>query len=192
MPLIQPFPSGCGNMPRPLRRCASCEGRNHSLRRTPCIHWHLAATHRTGQVLTGPRINTYPGDGHVRSCFHSFRRKNAFQHPEAEARRRHERRRAGAGRDVQRGKNTYGGERGGFIAGQVFKFTGFVSGEGSLNARKPGEDHVVIVTYWHSFEAHEKSHADATFKSRFSALMELCTEADEIGYEMLWQGEPEP
>ena len=88
-------------------------------------------------------------------------------------------------------KNSYGGERGGFIAGQVFRFTGFVSGEGSLNAKKPGDDHVVIVTYWHSFEAHEKSHADATFRSRFSALMELCSEADEIGYEMLWQGEPE-
>ncbi len=53
MRLIQPFPSGCGNIPC-LLRCAFCEGRNHSLRRTSCIHRHLAATHRTGQVLTGP------------------------------------------------------------------------------------------------------------------------------------------
>ena len=30
-------------------------------------------------------------------------------------------------------KETYGGDKGGFIAGQVFKFSGFVSDEGSLN-----------------------------------------------------------
>ena len=29
-------------------------------------------------------------------------------------------------------KETYGGDKGGFIAGQVFKFTGFVSEEGSF------------------------------------------------------------
>ena len=29
-------------------------------------------------------------------------------------------------------KNTYGGDKGGFIAGQAFKFSGFVSDEGSL------------------------------------------------------------
>lgn len=33
-------------------------------------------------------------------------------------------------------KNTYGGDKGGFIAGQVFKFSGFVSNEGSLNETK--------------------------------------------------------
>lgn len=89
-------------------------------------------------------------------------------------------------------KNAYGGEKGGFIAGQVFKFTGFVSGEGSLNASRPEDEHIAIATYWHSFEAHERSHADKTFKDRFSALLEMCTESSEIGYEMLWQGEPEP
>ena len=31
-------------------------------------------------------------------------------------------------------KNTYGGDKGGFIAGQVFKFSGFASSEGSLAA----------------------------------------------------------
>ena len=30
-------------------------------------------------------------------------------------------------------KETFGGEKGGFIAGQVFKFSGFVSHEGSLS-----------------------------------------------------------
>ena len=31
-------------------------------------------------------------------------------------------------------KETYGGERGGFLAGQVFRFSGFVSEEGSLSS----------------------------------------------------------
>ena len=87
-------------------------------------------------------------------------------------------------------KNNYGDE-GGFIAGQVFEFTGFVSTEGSLN--HPGNDqkHVAIVTYWKSFEQHEKSHADALFREKFNALLEYTDEADELGYKLLWQGEPE-
>ena len=51
-------------------------------------------------------------------------------------------------------KNTYGGEKGGFIAGQVFKYTGFVSDEGSLSASRAAEDHIAIVTYSRSFEEH--------------------------------------
>jgi len=88
-------------------------------------------------------------------------------------------------------KNTYGGDKGGFLAGQVFKFTGFVSDEGSLADLKAADDHIVIVTYWHSFEAHEKSHADEIFKAKFSAMAEMCTESKELGYEMLWQGAAE-
>ena len=90
-------------------------------------------------------------------------------------------------------KETYGGDKGGFIAGQVFRFSGFVSGEGSLNpSSTAGHDHdLVIVTYWRSFEEHERSHADATFKAKFSALAEMCTETRELGYELLWQGVPE-
>ena len=86
-------------------------------------------------------------------------------------------------------KNAYGG-KGGFIAGQVFRFGGFVSEEGSMNAREPGNEHIAILTYWHSFEEHERSHADRLFHEKFCALLEMCSEADEIGYEMLWQGEP--
>lgn len=92
-------------------------------------------------------------------------------------------------------KNTYGNEEGGFIAGQVFKCSGFISEEGSLN---PGqhtegeqEDHIAIVTYWNSFEQHEHSHADETFNEKFSALAEFCEDTYEIGYDMLWQGTPE-
>jgi hypothetical protein len=88
-------------------------------------------------------------------------------------------------------KNTYGGDKGGFIAGQVFQFSGFVSDEGSLSASKAADNHVAIVTYWRSFEEHEKSHADEVFKAKFSALGELCTDSRELGYDMLWQGMPE-
>lgn len=88
-------------------------------------------------------------------------------------------------------KNTYGGDKGGFIAGQVFKFSGFVSDEGSLGATGEAGDHIAIVTYWNSFEEHERSHADRTFKEKFSAVGEMCTDSKELGYEMLWQGEPE-
>src|SRR3972149_7436012 len=47
-------------------------------------------------------------------------------------------------------KNTYGGDKGGFLAGQVFKFTGFVSDEGSLTDLKVADDHIRIVTHWGS------------------------------------------
>lgn len=86
-------------------------------------------------------------------------------------------------------KATYGGDKGGFIAGQVFRFSGFVSDEGSLGVPGKTDDHVAIVTYWRSFEEHEKSHADAAFKDKFAALGRLCTDSKELGYEMLWQGE---
>lgn len=88
-------------------------------------------------------------------------------------------------------KDTYGGDKGGFIAGQVFDFSGFVSNEGSLSGSGTAEKHIAIVTYWKSFEQHEKSHADKTFKEKFAALGKLCVDSQELGYNMLWQGEPE-
>jgi len=88
-------------------------------------------------------------------------------------------------------KNTYGGEAGGFLGGQVFRFSGFVSNEGSLGGAQLADSHVAIVTYWRSFEEHERSHADQLFKQRFAALEAMCTESNELGYEMMWQGEPE-
>lgn len=88
-------------------------------------------------------------------------------------------------------KDTYGGDKGGFVAGQVFQFSGFVSDEDSLSGAKPAESHVAIVTYWRSFEEHEKSHADKVFKEKFTALGKLCTDSKEFGYNMLWQGVPE-
>lgn len=88
-------------------------------------------------------------------------------------------------------KNTYGDDKGGFIAGQVFRYTGFVSEEGSFDDNKKSDDHLLIVTYWKSFEQHEKSHADRIFREKFASLAELCDDTYELGYEMLWQGEPE-
>ena len=88
-------------------------------------------------------------------------------------------------------KDTYGGVEGGFIAGQVYEFSGFISDEGSLSDSKSAEKHIAIVTYWKSFEQHEKSNADKTFKGKFEALGKLCTDSKELGYDMLWQGVPE-
>ena len=88
-------------------------------------------------------------------------------------------------------KETYGGDKGGFIAGQVFRFSGFVSDEGSLGASRAADEHYAIVTYWRSFEEHEKSHADAVFANKFEALAKMCSDSKELGYEMLWQGTPE-
>jgi hypothetical protein len=70
-------------------------------------------------------------------------------------------------------KNTCGSDKGGFIAGQVFKFSGFVSDEGSLGESKAADEHIAIVTHWRSFQEHEKSHADEVFKSKVSALVEM-------------------
>ena len=88
-------------------------------------------------------------------------------------------------------KDTYGGDKGGFVAGQVFRFSGFLSDEGSLAASKGTDKHIAIVTYWRSFDEHERSHADAAFKEKFRALATMCTETKELGYDMLWQGAPE-
>ncbi len=86
-------------------------------------------------------------------------------------------------------KQTYGNEKGGFLAGQVFRFSGFISREGSLSDSSSEEDHFAIVTYWRSFEDHEKSHADEIFRKTFGALADMCSETRELGYDVLWQGD---
>jgi hypothetical protein len=85
-------------------------------------------------------------------------------------------------------KGSYGGDKGGFIAGQVLKFSGFISDEGSISSSRHADHDVAIVTYWRSFKEHERSHADEAFHAKFSALAEMCTDSKELGYEMLWQG----
>lgn len=95
-------------------------------------------------------------------------------------------------------KENYGDDKGGFIGGQVYKNAGFVSKEGTLGGDVGGDKRInqnmgdlVIVTYWNSFDQHEKSHADALFKQHFSKLADFCDTTFEVGYEMLWQGVPE-
>ena len=96
-------------------------------------------------------------------------------------------------------KNNYGDDNGGFIAGQVYKYSGFVSEEGTVG-EAPGDNESVakikqgdlaIVTFWKSYEQHEKSHADKLFKEKFQALADFCDDTYELGYQMLWQGVPE-
>ena len=89
-------------------------------------------------------------------------------------------------------KETYGGDKGGFVAGQVFRLSGFVSDEGSLGGVKGADHDIVIVTYWRSFEQHERSHADAAFREKFAALSAMADGSEELGYELVWQGAPEP
>lgn len=95
-------------------------------------------------------------------------------------------------------KNNYGDDDGGFIGGQVYRNAGFISDEGSVGGEGPEPQRVqqkmgdiVIVTYWKSFEQHEKSHADKLFKEKFQNLANFCNNTYEVGYEMLWQGTPE-
>ena len=85
-------------------------------------------------------------------------------------------------------KNTYGNDDGGFVAGQVFEYAGFVSAEGSFDPQRKSEDHIAIVTYWKSFDQHERSHADQVFREKFATLTDYCSETYELGYRMLWQG----
>lgn len=88
-------------------------------------------------------------------------------------------------------KETYGGDKGGFIGGQVFRFSGFASEEGSMGSARDSDHDLAIVTYWRSFEEHERSHADSVFKAKFAAVGQMCTDSKELGYDMLWQGVPE-
>jgi len=87
-------------------------------------------------------------------------------------------------------KENYGDDDGGFVAGQVFKYSGFISEEGSVGDVGDEGAHLAIITYWKSFEQHETSHADSVFLEKFSALKDMCTDTKELGYELLWQGTP--
>ena len=76
-----------------------------------------------------------------------------------------------------------------FIAGQVLKYAGFVSQEGSVGDYGPEGNHFALITYWKSFDAHETSHRSDRFMKAFGGVREYCSETKELGYEIMWQGE---
>ncbi len=81
----------------------------------------------------------------------------------------------------------------GFVGGFVALNSGRVSNEGSTIG-KPVESELkgkeaLIVTFWNTFEDHEKSHQSETFQPLFQQVLELCENGnEEIAYEMLWSG----
>ncbi len=81
----------------------------------------------------------------------------------------------------------------GFSGGFVCLNSGQISNEGStvgqaVESPLKGSE-ALIVTFWHSFEEHEKSHASDKFQTLFKRTLELCENGnEEIAYQMLWSG----
>ena len=81
----------------------------------------------------------------------------------------------------------------GFIGGFVVLNSGQVSNEGSTIGKaieSPLKNReALIITFWQSFEDHERSHRSETFQPLFKKVLELCENGnEEIAYKMLWQG----
>jgi hypothetical protein len=81
----------------------------------------------------------------------------------------------------------------GFIGGFVALNSGAISNEGSTIGQalaSPMKDkEALVVTFWRSFEEHEKSHRSETFQPLFLKVLELCENGnEEIAYSMLWSG----
>ena len=76
-----------------------------------------------------------------------------------------------------------------FIAGQVLKYAGFISQEGSVGDYGPEGNHFALITYWKSFDAHEASHRAERFMKAFGGVLEYCRDTKELGYQSMWQGE---
>ncbi|MDD5364564.1 MAG: ligand-binding protein SH3 [Gallionellaceae bacterium] len=81
----------------------------------------------------------------------------------------------------------------GFVGGFVAMNSGRVSNEGSTVGQAVASPmkgrEALIVTFWHSFEEHERSHRSATFQPLFAKVLELCENGnEEIAYDMLWSG----
>ena len=81
----------------------------------------------------------------------------------------------------------------GFVGGFVALNSGNISNEGSTVGQavaSPLKDkEALIVTFWRSFEDHEKSHRSDTFQPLFKQVLELCENGnEELAYNMLWSG----
>lgn len=87
---------------------------------------------------------------------------------------------------------TYHSETG-FVGGFVSLNSGMVSNEGStigqaVESPMKGKE-ALIITFWNTFEDHERSHQSETFQPLFEQVLELCENGnEEIAYEMLWSG----
>lgn len=81
----------------------------------------------------------------------------------------------------------------GFVGGFVALNSGNISNEGSTVGQavaSPLKDkEALIVTFWRSFEDHEKSHRSDTFQPLFQQVLALCENGnEELAYNMLWSG----
>ena len=81
----------------------------------------------------------------------------------------------------------------GFVGGFVALNSGNISNEGSTVGQavaSPLKDkEALIVTFWRSFEDHEKSHRSDTFQPLFKQVLALCENGnEELAYNMLWSG----
>lgn len=81
----------------------------------------------------------------------------------------------------------------GFVGGFVALNSGIISNEGSTIGKAMESDlknkEALIVTFWNSFDDHERSHRSDTFQPLFKHMLELCENGnEEIAYTMLWQG----
>ena len=81
----------------------------------------------------------------------------------------------------------------GFVGGFVALNSGNISNEGSTVGQavtSPLKDkEALIVTFWRSFEDHEKSHRSDPFQPLFKQVLALCENGnEELAYNMLWSG----
>ena len=81
----------------------------------------------------------------------------------------------------------------GFVGGFVALNSGDVSNEGSTIGQAVASPlkgrEALIITFWRTFEDHEKSHRSDTFQPLFRDVLEVCENGnEEIAYEMLWSG----
>jgi hypothetical protein len=81
----------------------------------------------------------------------------------------------------------------GFVGGFVALNSGAISNEGSSIGQAVASPlagrEALIITFWQSFEEHERSHRSDTFQPLFRHVLELCENGnEEIAYSMLWSG----
>jgi len=81
----------------------------------------------------------------------------------------------------------------GFVGGFVALNSGAVSNEGSTIGQAVASPlagkEALIVTFWQSFDDHERSHRSDTFQPLFQQVLDLCENGnEEIAYNMLWSG----